>query len=176
MDIEQKAILEAIAEEGFAYVDLNTGHAMAAAGLIELNGQIIDPTDPNACAARLTEAGTAALAAEAGQQQIAEVAPTAAAPSTGGIEIETGIAIPKLTRDVKPRGSKYPYADVPVGGSFHIPASSEEELGKVRRRMSGSVSTENKRQKNAGSTIKFIVRPVDTTDPKGPGVRVFREQ
>lgn len=70
-------------------------------------------------------------------------------------QIEKNVPIPKQR--------KYPFPAMKAGDSFFIPASSNEELDKVRRRVSVVATMHNKK-----TNKKFTLRKVEG------GVRVWR--
>jgi hypothetical protein len=93
-------------------------------------------------------------------------------PAESGIEtfeVDTDVPIPP----VKKRGGRskdiYPWSTMKLNESFHV--GKTEELPYPAKKMNSSVSSANKRFQG---DRRFSVRTVDETDPKGPGVRVFR--
>jgi hypothetical protein len=81
-------------------------------------------------------------------------------------KIESGVALPDVARHSTRKGStKYPFAEMNVGQSFLIPATSEDEVVKVESRLRGATLRYAKQQ---GGTVKFTVRAVND------GIRVWR--
>jgi hypothetical protein len=71
------------------------------------------------------------------------------------------------------QGEKYPFKDLTkVGMSFHI-ATEDSTAKEILGRMHSSVGTANERYKASGE--KFSCRAVGVDDPKGMGVRVWRD-
>lgn len=88
-------------------------------------------------------------------------------PTSGGIEIDSGVPVPTVRR--QSGGSIYPFDALEVGQSFHIPVSDSKP--NPAKSLASTVSAATKR---SDGTKRFIVRAVDESDPKGPGARVFR--
>ena len=80
--------------------------------------------------------------------------------------IDKGLDIPPVTMTRRP--SKYPFAQLEMGDSFHI-AETEERKTPVRA-MASIVSATNKRHTDK----RFVCRKVGEDDPRGAGARVFR--
>ena len=80
---------------------------------------------------------------------------------------EIDIADCKSNRGAK--GSKYPFADMAIGQSFHVGATAERPS--PQKTLAGACAAANKRHADSG--IKFACRSVSDSDPLGPGVRVF---
>lgn len=78
------------------------------------------------------------------------------------IEIESGIPITKVRKSVKFGSKKYRFHELKVGQSIHF----KIEDGYSLRNTSSAA--------NASKYGKFIVRTVDETDVKGPGIRVWK--
>ena len=91
--------------------------------LVEVNLTVPDPNDANKVAIRITEAGAAFLTANA-----TPLAEPTAVESVTKFEIFTGAVLPPA----KPRGGgfgagapkKYPFDEMPVGGSFFVAKSA----------------------------------------------------
>lgn len=70
-------------------------------------------------------------------------------------EIDTGIAIPARTRTGAP--SKYPLAELPVGGSFFVPnakPSLPTTLGKTAKALNIKITTRTVVEKVNGEEVK----------------------
>lgn len=78
---------------------------------------------------------------------------------------ETPIKRKKLARN-----PKYPFDQMAVGNSFHVPKTEDDP--NPANKLGVAVCKVNKQLTNK----KFVVRTVDETDPKGPGARAFREK
>lgn len=128
-------------------------------GLVETNGEI---RDGDKVAARATEKGIALNTTE-------NSGAPAATPSA--FAIDDGIAMPP-SRGGRNR-SVYPFEQLAVGQSFHVPAS--EAKPNPAKSLASTVSSANKRNaKDGASGFKFEVRSVDATDSRGAGARVWR--
>jgi len=131
-------------------------------GLVETNAEI---RDGDKIAARATTKGT-----EVNDQSNTGTAPTATAP-TSAFAIDDGITMPP-SRGGRNRGV-YPFDQLTVGQSFHVPAS--EAKPNPAKSLASTVSSANKRNgKEGGSGAKYEVRSVDASDPRGAGARVWR--
>ncbi len=112
-------------------------------------------------ATRLTPAGLAHM-----------TQPVAGTPATNttGFEIEDGIALPSA------RGGKnqsvYPFDQLGVNQSFHVPASTDKP--NPAKSLASTVSSATKRYAEGDDKRVFTVRSVGDNDPKGKGARVFR--
>lgn len=67
------------------------------------------------------------------------------------------------------RGSKYPFEDLEISQSLHLPLC--EKYKNPARTLASSASRMNKLY---DGERRFEVRPVDETDPKGAGARAWR--
>lgn len=130
-------------------------------GLVETNGEI---RDGDKIAARATEKGIALNTTE-------NSGGTTATAPTSAFAIDDGIAMPP-SRGGRNR-SVYPFEQLAVGQSFHVPAS--EAKPNPAKSLASTVSSANKRNaKEGASGSKFEVRSVDATDTRGAGARVWR--
>lgn len=130
-------------------------------GLVETNAEI---RDGDKIAARATEKGT-----QVNTSENTGGAPAVTTPSA--FAIDDGIAIPP-SRGGRNR-SVYPFDQLTVGQSFHVPAS--EAKPNPAKSLASTVSSANKRNaKDGASGFKFEVRSVDATDTRGAGARVWR--
>lgn len=103
--------------------------------LIEVNTASIDPSDATKVACRATAAAADYLKPKA-----------AAEPSK--YAIITGAVLPPTQRRGNPSGSgaptKYPFADLPVGGSF-FSANSEHGKGDAVKALGSTISAQNRK-------------------------------
>lgn len=116
-------ILKAIAASTDTfYISKDDGLPLLNANLIEVNGEMLD-ANGNA-AARLTEAGQALL-----DKSASNAAPgvTTDAPKASAYGIITNAVLPASKRGGKGGGAptQYPFADLPVDGSFFVPVSEK---------------------------------------------------
>lgn len=131
-----KQVVAATKEGKFVHTSPTAHQPMVALGLVEVNDEYKDANDPTKIATRSTAAAEAYLAQ-----------PEA---STGGdkskFEIITGAVLPAAKRRGNPAiggtGSKYPFADLPVGGSFFSP-NSDHKKGDAVKGLGSTVSAQN---------------------------------
>lgn len=130
-------------------------------GLVETNAEI---RDGDKIAARATEKGIEVN----GSSDNTGGTPAA---TTSAFAIDDGITMPP-SRGGRNR-SVYPFEQLAVGQSFHVPAS--EAKPNPAKSLASTVSSANKRnKKDGGSNASFEVRSVDANDPRGAGARVWR--
>jgi hypothetical protein len=155
-------IVASMANEATPYHMVTEAEAakLVKEGLVETNGEI---RDGDKIAARATEKGI--------QVNTSDNASGAPAAVTSNFAIDDGIAIPP-SRGGRNR-SVYPFDQLTVGQSFHVPAS--EAKPNPAKSLASTVSSANKRNaKEGASGFKFEVRSVDATDTRGAGARVWR--
>lgn len=139
IDVEYlKRIVDATAAGNPAYVTADVGKPMLDAGLIEVETAVTNPSDSTQVLCRSTAAAAGFLASQAsnGGQE-------AAKPN---YQIITGAVLP----DPKKRGAvtgggaptKYPFADLPVGGTF-FSANTEHAKGDAVKALGSTVSAQN---------------------------------
>ncbi len=149
---------------------------LLADGMVEQNTDI---ADGDKVATRATEKGITALN-EA-------TATTGSGATASTFEIEDGVQ--KKGRRGGRSSILYPFDDLNVGQSFHIPATTERP--NPSKSIASTVSAATKKWATpTGQTKKspkgndipvlsytrrFSVEAVDATDPKGAGARVFRD-
>lgn len=108
--------LESIATGKLTYATQEQGQALAAAGLISVNG---GDMQGNAARVTMTEAGIKALN-DAGRQSS-----PVAANGQGSLSFEIDDYVPEPKRIRAPKGeSTYPFDKLAVGQSFHIPVTA----------------------------------------------------
>lgn len=130
--------------------------------LIEVDPAQPDPTDPNKAAVRATAAATEYLAANTG------TAETTSKPSS--YAILTGVELPEAKKRGSHLGSgvgtKYPFADMPVGGSF-FSANSEHRNKDALKALGSTVSAQNRKYATPdGDKTKVIKQAVRGADHK----------
>lgn len=139
-----KALLQAVVSGQVAYLSAAQGNAMVLHNppLIEVNTAAIDPTDPTKAQVRATLAAAAYLA------QVAPTAPAEAPKTVGSYAILTGAVLPEPKKRGNSFGSgaptKYPFADMPVGGAF-FSANSEHAKGDALKALGSTVSSQNRK-------------------------------
>ena len=116
-------------EDGPVYMTQEEGFELAQMGLILPDASRTSPINPNAVLVNITDYG---------KEKLAEMSvPTPPAPVVQHVEekVESGFAItsdvpvPKVMRDPsksKPRKCKYPFDQLEVGQSFHLPVTEEK--------------------------------------------------
>lgn len=155
MDLSKlKEIVDATASGAAVYVGQVTGQPMLAhtPPLIEINAAMPNPADPSEVMCRATQAGIDYLKANEG----------GSAKSAGNYQIMTGIALPELKRRGNTSGSgaptKYPFADLPVGGVF-FSGNSEHNKGDAVKALGSTVSAQNdkyaEQAKDEQGNLKF---------------------
>jgi hypothetical protein len=171
-------------ESKFAFVNPADAAALVAAGSIEVNTAVSDGFGK--IAARTTDKGNTEVMARAPVIPAAS-APDAATAVASKYEIDTDVVMVPAKRGRQ--SSTYPFDDLPVGGSFHIPATAEKP--NPAKGMASTVSSANARfaidvpgqfkanRKGVQVAVttperKFEVRAVDATDKRGAGARVYR--
>lgn len=138
-----RELLAAIASGAVAFA---TKDEAIAAGIahappfIEANIQMLDPANPSKAMVRITEAGAAFLTAQ--------VNPLNEAPSqaAAGFAIITDAVLPPSKRGSGLHGGapkKYPFDDLPVGGSFFVAVSAK--LPDPVKTLGSTVSSANMR-------------------------------
>lgn len=156
--------------DGVFYVSQVQGQPMLAHNppLIMVNTGLVDPTDGTKCASRATADAAAYLAA------------TPVAAANGNSEahkysIMTGITLPEAKKRGNTSGSgaptKYPFADLPVGGVF-FSGNSEHAKGDAVKALGSTVSAQNdkyskQKMENGVGVTKTVTRAVrDKTTKK----------
>jgi len=162
------AIVEATASEaGMLFASEKESAKLVELGLVEINVTITD--DAGNVATRATQEGVNAMS-KTNETASPEATETKAA---GSFELESGIALPTVRRGG--RGANiYPFDEMDVGQSFHVPVS--EDKPNPAKSLASTVSSATARYKDESGEVtrKFVVRSVGAEDPKGPGARVFR--
>lgn len=132
-----------------SYVSAAIGKPLVDAGLIEVNTAMTNPADANEVACRSTDAGKA-KASEAPK-------------SHGNYQIITGAALPPPKKRGNSSGSgaptKYPFADLPVGGSF-FSANTEHAKGDAVKALGSTVSAQNDKYAEPTGEMKTVTRAV----------------
>ena len=156
------SIVHATAENTLAYVSQVQGQPMLAHNppLIEINVTMLDPNDGTKVAARSTEAANAYLAAASAPVNGATVAPS-------NYAIITGAVLPEPKKRGNSFGSgaptKYPFADLPVGGMF-FSANTEHAKQDAVKALGSTVSSQNNKYSEPTGEKKTTTRAV--RDPK----------
>lgn len=186
----------------FMYTSEKEHSRLLEHGLVEINEQM--QNDRNDVATRATESGFNKMNEEQPEQATQgsmfdstpdegqdEGQDTPEPAKAGNFELESGIAPPKVRRSGR-GGTAYPFDQMEVGHSFHVPAT--EKRPEPAKALASTVSGATARYRipaedgatklnRSGDTVpvmvdtrKFIIRAVGDEDPKGEGARVFRVQ
>jgi hypothetical protein len=152
--VKLKQIVDATIADTPVYVGQVVGQPMVAAGLIEVNPAITNPADPTEVLCRATPAAADFLKA-------AEAAPVA---STSKYEIITNAALPPARKRGNTAGgggapTKYPFADLPVNGTF-FSANSEHKNGDAVKALGSTVSMHNDKYSEPTGEMKTVTRAV----------------
>jgi hypothetical protein len=138
------------------YLSQAEGQAMASHNppLIEVNTGLLDPNDNTKAAVRATAAATDFLAAQSAP------AATTEAPK---YEIIPNAVLPEAKKRGNVAGAgaptKYPFADMPVGGSF-FSADSEHKNGDAVKALGSTVSSQNRKYAEETGEHKTVTRAV----------------
>jgi len=159
-------------DRGFGYVVPISVEEAVDAGAVQINADIEDPSEPSKLAARLTDLGKELLRVYLEREN--EPVPVTTTVGWGGYDIDENVPMPVVTRQ---RFSKYPFDGLCVGASFHVPPS--EKTPDPKKTLTSTVANRNATEKKAvddGTKPKhFKCVSVGAEDPRGVGVRVFRD-
>lgn len=148
-----KKIVEATKAGTNIYVGQAMGQPMVAAGLIEINTAVTNPAAPTEVLCRATDAAEAYLAAN----------PEAAGSDKPKYEIITNAALPPAKKRGNTSGSgaptKYPFADLPVNGTF-FSANTEHKNGDAVKALGSTVSAQNEKYSEPTGEKKTVTRAV----------------
>lgn len=168
-------------EDGYGEIDSDAATKLAELGLITVNPKGAD--ENGKVQAALTELGKEAdtYNEENPEETVAEKKTRRKSDVVTPDASLDDEVIPKPAGGRRGRqGEKYPFATRAIGQSFHIP-TTEETAKEILGRMHSSVGTANDRYKETEHPIdkvkgaKFSCRAVGADDPKGMGVRVWRD-
>ncbi len=151
-------------ETPYEFVTEAKSKALVEAGFVEVNSGIASE-DGKSFATRATEAGIAYVNEQSGETETPK--------SAASFELETGVALPSVRRGGR-GATVYPFDEMEVGHSFHVPVS--EDKPNPAKSLASTVSSATARYKDEAGEVtrKFVVRSVGAEDPKGAGARVFR--
>lgn len=176
-EISLAAIVALTVAGGFAYTDAATHQPLIASGDVEINTAVVHAS--GMIGTRATAQAIAKMS-EPQTQTAPATAPAAAKPS---FEIETGVALPAVKRNVLGHGNtKYPFDKLEIGQSFFVPGGSVKALASTvasaNARFSEEVPGQN-RVNRKGKTVpvtnplrKFVVR--NDTKEGVSGARIGR--
>lgn len=135
-----------------SYISAVDGKPLVDAGLIEVNTAMTNPADASEVACRSTDAGKA----RAAQND---------APKASGSHavIVSGAVLPPAKRRGNSSGSgaptKYPFADLEVGGMFFSP-NSDHAKGDAVKALGSTVSAQNDKYSEETGEHKTVTRAV----------------
>lgn len=165
-------IVTATAANSFVYTSPTAHQPMLAhvPSLVEVNTAMVDPTDATKFATRATGDAAAFLAAPAAE------APSEAAkpPTHSAYAIITGAVLPEPKKRGNAYGAgaptKYPFADLPVGGMF-FSANTEHAKGDAVKALGSTVSSQNRKYadpvvENGVVKTKEVTRAIRGEDNK----------
>lgn len=138
--------LKTVAKSG--YVTRAVGEPLLNAGLILVDTNVINPANADEAKATLTDAGNAAIGSGA-----------APAATASAFAIITNAIPPESKRGNhfgRGASTKYPFADMPVGGSFFVPVSAE--LPDPLKTLGSTVSNANAKYAEKTGEVKQVVR------------------
>lgn len=162
--VKLKEIVDATASGDVVYVSSEVGVPMVNHDpqLIEVNKEIVNPANPNEIICRATQAGSMYLKANEGNVTQSDGA------AKSSYAILTGVELPPAKRRGNTSGSgaptKYPFADLPVGGVF-FSANSEHKKKDAVKALSSTVSAQNEKyseqiMENGVGKTKTVTRAV----------------
>jgi len=135
-----------------SYVSASDGKPLLDAKLIEVNTELTNPNNAAEVACRSTDAGKAKAAA-----------PDEAPKSAGHYAVITGAVLPPPKKRGNSSGSgaptKYPFADLPVGGSF-FSANTEHAKHDAVKALGSTVSAQNDKYSEPSGEMKTVTRAV----------------
>lgn len=155
-------VLKGIASGTVKFVGAAEGKPLLDAGLIVVDNSAADPNDANKRAVAVSEAGVAWLNAN--------VSKSVDAPAKSAFAIITGAVPPPSKRGAGLRGSrnngtpKYPFNDLPLGGSFFVPVS--EDTPEPLKSLGSAISAANMRYAEDTGTTKQAMRAAKGPDGK----------
>jgi hypothetical protein len=156
--VKLKSIVDATKAGTNVYVGQVVGQPMVAANLIEVNPAVTNPADPTEVLCRSTDAADAYLASNQNGTTDGAVA------STSKYEIITNAALPPARKRGNTAGgggapSKYPFADLPVNGTF-FSANTEHKNGDAVKALGSTVSMHNDKYAEPTGEMKTVTRAV----------------
>lgn len=147
-----KALLAEIVNGTVTYISKADGAPLLQAALIEVNTDMIDANGNAAC--RATPAGVELVAPKASTEAVAVASKYA---------IITNAVLPPAKKRGNTSGSgaptKYPFADMPVGGSF-FSANSEHSKGDAVKALGSTVSSQNRKYAVETGEHRSVTRAV----------------
>lgn len=198
LSFDDRYQLERFLNGDTVYFTQQQGGSLYQMGLISIDPSRQDPTNPAAYAASLTPEGINALNSPASTQ----LAPNMTIPqASGGFNLRNDVIFVPKEKSKKEKGvdrrHKYPFEQLEIGFSFHVPVTDQDQEpwkkvasvvcaankrfsnvieGKFETKADGSVKINKKGEMVPlrQQTRKFVCKRVDSADPEGAGVRVFR--
>lgn len=123
-------VSEAAAAGTIAYLSQDEAAGLIAAGLIEVNAEMADPNDASKRAARLTDAGHAEVASLATSEDESTDEEDGDEDEGDAFEIDDGVVMGKRGGGGGASASKFPFAKLAIGQSFHVKLDGKEHQSK----------------------------------------------
>jgi hypothetical protein len=152
-------VVQATDANQLVYLSADEGGALASHNppLIEVNTAMLDPNDPSKAAVRATQAAKMFL----------NGASSAHVAATVTIESKYALITDAILPPAKKRGNqsgsgaptKYPFAEMPIGGSF-FSANSEHSKGDAVKALGSTVSSQNNKYSEPTGEMKEVTRAV----------------
>ncbi len=148
-----KEIIDATAAETPVYVSQAVGGPMVAAGLIEVQTSVPNPSNSAEVLCRATPAASDYLIAHKPDSK----------PAGTGYAVITNAVLPPAKRRGNPSGNgaptKYPFDSLEVGASF-FSANSEHKKGDAVKALGSTISAQNKKYSTPTGQEKTVTRAV----------------
>lgn len=144
-------------DTGYVHMSVKSVQILLDAGMVECNNEITD-----------AQGNPAVRATPEGINTMNTPAETAAEAPASEFKIDTGIPVPTIRR-AGSATSKYPFDDLPVGGSFFVPAT--EDMPNPGKSLASTVSSASKRYATKNGT-RTINRKADEALAAERGVEV----
>lgn len=203
LSFDQRAQLERFLKGETVYFTQQQGGELYQMGLISIDPSRQDPTNPAAYAGSLTPEGINALNSFVSVPASTVLAPTMnnLPQASGGFNLRNDVIFVPKEKPKKEKGvdrrNKYPFEQLEIGYSFHVPVTDQDQEpwkkiasvvcaankrystvveGQFETKADGSIKINKKGEMVPlrQQTRKFVCKRVDSADPEGAGVRVFR--
>jgi hypothetical protein len=151
-------VVAATAAGQLIYLTKAEATPLIEAKLIEVNTDLLDPSDNTKAASRSLPAAQEYLNSKAGGQSAGS-----APAETSKYEIITNAVLPEAKKRGNVAGAgaptKYPFADMPVGASF-FSADSEHKNGDALKALGSTVSSQNRKYAEETGQFKTVTRAI----------------
>lgn len=147
-------IVRATATGAAVYVSQAQGQPMVAAGLIEVNGASLNPSNPSEVQCRATPAAEVYLKSNGSAD---------AAKPASNYAVMNNVALPAAKRRGNPAGNgapaKYPFESMEVNAVF-FSGNSEHKKGDAVKALGSTISAQNKKYSTETGEFKTVTRAV----------------